>query len=187
MLLVISVSLAGAAGAGDAPPPPAAATAGKDDPAARYGQLQLHPEAVFQEQVKGTKELLDGKEPEVLDQLDRLRSGGHLDRRSASAIPDALANARVTTNALAAEILAGKPIPGAEARSMARALGVAADSLTQQASEIETGLSGMPAGGEPTPEGGSSHLDLQRGLVQDLTTIGERLRGTAHGVMENLK
>jgi hypothetical protein len=141
--------------------------------------LDANPE--LQEQIEHTKAFLEAQEPELDEEIFRLKSEGHLDRRSTSKIRTALDDARVSMAGVAAGMHKGEPVDGWTARMIAYELGMAADTLAHQAKEIEKALGSAASEDEP------SSLKLRRDLAELLKSTSDLLQMTAQAIVKNLR
>ena len=188
MTLLASVTLAGTAGAGDPPQPPPsiAPTDAQDSTPPDWSKTHLQPAPALQEQIERTKAFMDDKESELDDEISRLSSEGHLDRRSSAKIRSALHEARDTMAGMTAEDPNEQQIDGWTARMIAYELGMAADTLEQQADKIETELNGVPKSDDRPHQDGAKVSDQQQ-LVHTLNETANLLRNIAQAIVRNLK
>lgn len=186
--LAAVIAYAGTAGAGEAPAPPAIsppglqADAGKD-----WSQMRLTPEPALRKQIERTMVFLNEDATGLDDEIFGLKNAGILDRRSMSKIRNALNRARGSMSRVAKGMEADERMDGWTARMIAYELGLAADTLAQQADMIGAKLSSNPSGGDGSPEGESSDAPQPRGLATTLTEGGNLIRETAQAIVRNLR
>lgn len=187
LALLASFSLSGAVGAegSESSPPASPAPTMPIDPDGQ-AQTLLRPEPALKEQFDRTRAFLEKTETEVDEELSSLRTEGQLDRRGLSTIQGALDKARRSMRGMTGAIEGIQQVDGWTARMMAFELGMAADTLAQQADEIERDLSKAGEGNDgpkapqpPDPE--------QRQLADTLRTTSKLLRETAVAIAHNLK
>jgi hypothetical protein len=152
-----------------------------------WSQTQLNPDPALQEQYKRTRAFIDGKVSEVDGQISRLKTQGVLDRRSATKIRSALSNARVSMTGMAGGMQQDGQIDGWTARMFAYELGMAADTLAQEAERIDAALSSANGGDDGPRDSQLSEQDQERQLAQTLKETSSLLRKTAQAITSNLK
>jgi hypothetical protein len=180
--------LAGTAAACDHiahPSDPPIGSPANDPETQSHTPLFLEPAAT--DLLRQTKTFLDDTGAEVDDELSRMRTEGQLDRRSMSRLQGALDNARGSMDRIVAGTQGGEPVDLWTARIMAYELGMAADTLSQQAHDMETGLGSGPDGATSPSEGRSRDPDPRRHLARTLITTGDLLRESALTIARNLK
>ena len=152
-----------------------------------WAQTQLNPEPALQEQYNRTRAFLDDKVSEVDGQISRLKTEGILDRRSATKIRSALDNARISMTGMAGGMQEKEQVDGWTARMFAYELGMAADTLTQQAEGIEANLDATTGDSDGPQDGLSPEPEQQRQLARTLKETSSLLRETARAIADNLK
>jgi len=182
--LLIAIAFAGITGAEEVLPPLVISLAGpRTNVTADWSQTYLVPEPAFRAHIERTRTFLDTEVKELDGELSRLRNEGLLDRRGASKIRRALEHIRGSISRIAEGIEADEKIDGRAARMVSYELGMAADTLVQQANEIDAdpdrhdnAVNGVP------PETAQS-----RHLVKTLRESGNLVRETAQAIVRHLK
>lgn len=188
-LLLAILALPGAVLAGDDPSPlpvvpPEPRSNGPED----WAQTRLYLEPALREEIDWIIALLEETESSLSAEIARSKGDGYLDRRSASTIEGAMDDARAAMAGMAGAMRGDEQLNGRTVRMIAYELGMAGDSLAQQADKIEAMLAQSaipdPAG---APPGGRSLQSEQRvHLAQALRMTGKRLQEVAHAVVGNL-
>jgi len=184
-LVFFALAAAGASESRSAPP--GLPTGVPGDSSLDWAQTQLDPQPALKEQYDRTRAFLDDEVSEVDGQISRLKSEGVIDRRSATKIRSALKNARASMTGMAGGMQENEQIDGWNARMFAFELGMAADTLTQNARSLEANLGATTGGSHELEDGRSAKREQQRKLVQTLEQTGNLLRKTARAITENLK
>lgn len=185
---LVIFALTGAAGADESPPAPSGpATGVPSDGSVDWSQTHLSPEPALRQQYNRTRTFLDEKVTEVDGQISKLKTDGVLDRRSATKIRSALSNARVSMTGMAGGMQQREQVDGWTARMFAYELGMAADTLTQQASKIEMNLETAFGSDDGLSDRQSRDLEQQRQLAKTLNDTSVLLRETARAITDNLK
>lgn len=149
--------------------------------------MRLTPEPALRKQIERTMVFLNEDATGLDDEIFGLKNAGILDRRSMSKIRNALNRARGSMSRVAKGMEADERMDGWTARMIAYELGLAADTLAQQADMIGAKLSSNPSGGDGSPEGESSDAPQPRGLATTLTEGGNLIRETAQAIVRNLR
>ncbi len=186
--LLLSIAIFSAAAAGETmAPASASSTESQSAQSTGRAQTNLQAKPALREQIDRTKEFLDEKEPEVDSQILRLKSDGLIDRRSTTKITSALDDARISMSGMAEGMQSDEQLDGWTARMIAYELGMAADTLAQQADKIETEVSESPAGQNGPESGDAASQDQRRELVATLRETSGLLKKAARAIARNVK
>lgn len=187
MALLISIALSATAAEDTMAPASATSPDAKAQGSKVWAQTNLQAEPALREQIDQTKTFLDDKESEVDGQVSRLKTEGLIDRRSTTKIRSALDDARGSMTGMAEGMQSDQQLDGWSARMIAYELGMAADTLAQQAEKIETEL--VATAGSPTDPGiaNSAKRDQRRDLIATLRETSTLLHKAARAIAGNVQ
>lgn len=184
MTLVIAIAFAGITGAEEALSPLVVSPAEpQTDVAEDWSRTYLVPEPAFRVQIERTRVFLDTQVKGLDGELFRLRNEGLLDRRSAAKIRGVLEHIRGSISRIAEGIEADEKIDGRAARMVSYELGMAADTLAQQANEIDAD----PDHHDNAGNGISLEMAQPRHLVKTLREGSNLVKEIAQAIVRHLK
>lgn len=186
--LTMAIAFAGLTGAEEIPSPSALSLTGSQTNVAEdWSQTYLFPKPAFRAQIERTRVFLNTHVKGLDGELFRLRDAGFLDRRSSSKIRSALKHVRVSISHLAEGIEANEKINGRTARMVSFDLGMAADTLAQQATELDAELNTAPRGREEALNSPSSEVTRPQHLAKTLREGGKLVKETAQAIVRHLE
>ncbi|MCB2264330.1 MAG: hypothetical protein LGR52_15525 [Candidatus Thiosymbion ectosymbiont of Robbea hypermnestra] len=147
-------------------------------------RISLLPTPALRARIERTWAFLDTNRDGLDAGLFRLKNAGFLDRRGRSGIRSALERARDSLSRLAKDLEANKTIDGWTARMVSYELGMAADTLVQQASRIDAASN---AERDNAGNGRLSEATQARSLANGLKEGGSLMRETAHAIVDHLQ
>jgi len=188
MILIISIAFSCATRAEESTSPsteaPVALPAGD---ANDWSQTHLFPGPALREQIERANLFLEAQARGMTGEISHLKLDGFLDRRSISKIHSALDHARGSMARITEGIEGEQQVDGWTARMIASELGLAADTLAEQADSIEAELNAGPEGSEGAAIDDSSDVEQRRHLAKTLRQGSSLLKETARAIVRNLE
>jgi len=186
--LLVSIALSGTAVADDTTAPaPLESNGPATEASTEWTQTHLQAEPALREQIDQTKAFLDDKETEMDGQISHLKTEGLIDRRSTTKIKSALDDARGSMTGMAEGMQSKQQLDGWTARMIAYELGMAADTLAQQAEKIETELGATAEGHGESRDDNSANRDQRQDLIATLRETSSLLHKAARAIAGNVK